>query len=141
MPKCPPFPTNDEDRINTEQKPMNAATTDTTRFFPSTAAAVVAGAIGMPLLVFGLRFIDVTFHSQLLMFLWGVVAFFVPVLLATGDLRYVARMRRESGSFFRPVTSAEDLRLFYIPAWKRGFVWFISAVISLLFLKAIGVEF
>ena len=119
---------------------MNEVTTHTTRFLPSTLAAVVAGALVMPLFVLGWQFIEATFHSQLLVLLWAVVAFFAPVILATADMRYAARRRRELGGFFRPLTSPEDYRLFYIPCWKRMFVWFISAVSSALVLKAVGVE-
>jgi len=119
---------------------MNAATATTTRFFPSTLAAVVAGAFVMPLFVLGWRFIEATFHSQALVLLWFVLAFFAPFLLATADLKYAARRCRELGGFFRPLTSAEDFRLLYVPAWKRMFVWFISTAISMLLLKAAGVE-
>jgi hypothetical protein len=119
---------------------MNAAATHTTRFLPSTLAAVVTGALVMPLFVIGWEFIETTFHSPLLVLLWAVIAFFVPVLLATADMRHVARRRRELGGFFRPLTSPEDFRLFYVPAWKRMFVLFISAVSSALVLKAVGVE-
>jgi hypothetical protein len=119
---------------------MNAAATHSTRFLPSTLAAVVAGALVMPLFALGWRFIEATFHSQIVVLLWAVVAFFIPVLLATADMKYVARRRRELGGFFRPLTSPEDFRFFYIPAWKRMFVWFMSAVSSGLVLKAVGVE-
>ena len=94
----------------------------------------------MPLFALGWRFIEATFHSQLLVLLWAVVAFFAPVLLATADMRYAALRRRELGGFFRPLTSPEDFRLFYIPAWKRMFVLFMSAATSVLVLKAVGVE-
>lgn len=85
-------------------------------------ASVAAGALVMSLFVLGWRFIEATFHSQILVFLWAVVAFLAPVLLATADMKYVARRRRELESFFRPLTSPEDFRIFYIPAWKRMFV-------------------
>ena len=118
---------------------MNAATTTTTRFLPSTLAAVLAGAFVMPSFVLGCQFIEATFHSQALVLLWSVLAFFAPILLATADLKYAARRRQELGGFFRPLTSREDWRYFYIPAWKRMFVWFISTVISMLLLKIAGV--
>ena len=94
----------------------------------------------MPLFPLGGRFIEATFHSQLLVFPWAVVAFFAPVLLATADLRYAALRRRELGGFFRPLTSPEDFRLFYIPAWKRMLVLFLSAATSSLVLKTLGVD-
>jgi hypothetical protein len=36
---------------------------------------------------------------------------------------------------------AEDFRQFYIPAFKRMLVYFLSACISTLFLKLIGIDF
>ena len=119
---------------------MNAATSEPTRIFPSTLAAVVAGAVVMPLFLLGLRFIEAVSRTQAFVVLWFVVAFFIPVLLATADLKYAARRRRELGGFFRPLTSADDFRLFYIPAWRRMLVLFISTVVSVLALKALGVE-
>lgn len=110
------------------------------RVFPSMPAAIVAGSVVTPLFVLGWRFIESTLHSQILVLLWCVATFLAPVLLATTDLKYAARRRRELGGFFRPLISADDFRFFYIPAWKRMFVWFISAAISMLLLKAVGVE-
>ena len=94
----------------------------------------------MPLVIRGWKFIEATFHSQALVFLWFALGFFAPVLLATGDLKYAARRRRELGGFFRPLTSPDDFRLFYFPAWKRLFVLFVSSIASMLLLKSIGVE-
>lgn len=122
---------------------MNRPGSDTagnTRILPSTPAAIVAGAVGMPLFIVGWRFIEAHLRNQSAVILWFIFAFFVPVLLATGDLRYVARRRRELGSFFRPMTSREDFREFYIPAWRRMFVFLISTAVSVTILKALGVE-
>ena len=114
------------------------------RIFPSTPAAVVTGAVVMPLSMLGWRIIETTSGSQTLVFLWFVVSFFVPVILATADLKYAARRQRELGGFlgglFRPLTSPDDFRLFYRPAWRRMSVLFVSTVVSVLFLKALGVE-
>jgi hypothetical protein len=119
---------------------MNAATGNKTRFLPSTLAAVVVGTFVMPLFLLGWRFIEATFHSLALVLLWCVLAFFVPIALATTDLRYGAGRHRGLRRFFLPLTSPEDFRRLYIPAWKRMFVWFISTVISTLLLKAVGIE-
>jgi hypothetical protein len=54
-------------------------------------AAIVTGAVGMPLLIWGWKFIETTSHSQLLVLVWAIVAFIIPVVLATVDLRDVAR--------------------------------------------------
>jgi hypothetical protein len=119
---------------------MQVSATNNRHLFPSTAAAIFVGALVTPSFVLGWRFIEATLHSQLAVILWFIVAFLVPVLLATVDLKYAARRRRELGGFFRPVASANEFRLFYIPAWRRMFVWFASTVISVLILKALGVE-
>ena len=110
------------------------------RFFPSTVAAIIAGAVVMPLFELGRRFIEETLNSQMLLVLWIVIAFFVPLFVSTCDFKYASRRRRELGSFFRPLMSADDFRLFYIPAWKRMAVWFISRAISILLLKVLGIE-
>jgi hypothetical protein len=120
---------------------MSRTRTSDKRFLPSTPAAVVAGALGMPLLMIGLRFIETSLHSQLLAILWSVVVFLVPVFFATADVRYLARRRRESGGFFRPLTSSDDFRLFYIPAWKRMVAGFVSGAFSIFLLSSIGVGF
>jgi hypothetical protein len=119
---------------------MNAATTEPMRIFPSTPAALVVGAVVMPLFVLGWRFIEEVSRSQALVILWFVVAFIIPVLFATADLKYAARRRRELEGFFRPLTTADDFRLFYMPAWRRMFVWSISTIASVFALKALGVE-
>jgi hypothetical protein len=56
------------------------------RVFPSMPAAIVTGAVGMPLLIWGLKFIEASSHSQLLLLLWAIVALIIPVVLATHGL-------------------------------------------------------
>jgi uncharacterized membrane protein YhaH (DUF805 family) len=110
------------------------------RLFPSIPAAIVTGAVGMPLLISGWKFIETTSHSQLLVLVWAIVAFIIPVVLATIDLRDVARRWRDAG-FFGPVSapaSREAFRQIYFPAWTRMAAWFVSAVVSLLLLKIVG---
>jgi hypothetical protein len=118
---------------------MNPAASST-RILPSIPAAVVTGAVVMPLFILGWRFIEASLRSQAAVFLWFIIAFFVPVLLATADIKYAARRKRELGGLFRPLTSEDDFRLFYIPTWRRMFVWFVSTVVSVLVLKALGIE-
>jgi hypothetical protein len=114
--------------------------TETRRIFPSTLAAIVTGAVLMPFFLFGWRLFETAFPSQTLVLLWFVIAFFVPVILATADLKYVARRRCELGGLFRPMTSPDDFRLFYRPAWRRIFVLFVSNVVAVVILKTVGVE-
>jgi uncharacterized membrane protein YhaH (DUF805 family) len=95
------------------------------RLFPSMRAAIVTGAVGMPLLIWGWKFIETTSHSQLLVLVWAIVAFIIPVALATIDFRDVARRWRDAG-FFGPVSappSREAFRQIYFPhghAWQHG---------------------
>ena len=112
------------------------------RFFPSMSAAIVTGAVGMPLLISGWKFIEASSHSQAFLLLWAIVALIIPVVLATTDLRDVARRWREAG-FFGSVSAPESrdaFRQIYFPAWTRMGAWFVSAVLSLLLLKIAGIN-
>jgi hypothetical protein len=107
------------------------------RFLPSMPAAIVTGLVITPILILGCDYIEQRTHSQLLLFLWGVVAFFIPVTLSTVDREFMARRRREKGflaTFIRP-GSAEAFRECYIPTWLRMGAWFASAVVSAMLLK------
>jgi hypothetical protein len=117
---------------------MSTPTSKSMHLFPSTLAAIVVGAIGMPLFLLGWKFIKAHTPHQGLILLWSVAAFFIPTYFAISDRAYHARRRRELGSFFRPLVSADDFRFLYIPAWKRMFVMFVSTVISGLILKSVG---
>jgi hypothetical protein len=112
------------------------------RVFPSMPAAIVTGAVGMPLLIWGWEFIEASSHSQLLLLLWAIVALIIPVLLATTDLRDIAKRWREAGFFASGSVpgSREAFRNIYFPAWTRMVAWFVSAVVSLSLLKIIGMN-
>jgi hypothetical protein len=112
------------------------------RLFPSMPAAIVTGAVGMPLLISGWKFIEATSHSQLLLLLWAVVAFIIPVVLATTDLREIARRWQEAGLFgsASAPASRDAFRQIYFPAWKRMAAWFVAALLSLLLLKIVGIN-
>ncbi|HVF71726.1 MAG TPA: hypothetical protein VM940_08960 [Chthoniobacterales bacterium] len=111
------------------------------RIFPSYSAAIAVGALGVPLLIYGSKIIAHTSASQLLLPLWAIVAFLVPVFLATYDRAEAARWRRGGffGSFIPPA-SGEAFHRLYIPAWKRMAVWFVSAAVSGILLKLAGVD-
>ena len=112
------------------------------RVFPSMPAAIVTGAVGVPLLIWGWQVIEARSHSQLLLLLWAIVALIIPVVLATIDLRDIARRWREAG-FFGPGSvpaSRDAFRRIYFPAWTRMAAWFVSAVVSLLLLKIMGMN-
>jgi hypothetical protein len=92
------------------------------RFLPSTAAAVLTGA-WMPVFEHLGGMLDGNGWAQVG---WGVVGFVIPVFFATVDRDYL----RKKGSFFRPAWSREDLREFYLPAWKRLIVCFLATIVS-----------
>src|SRR4029453_9885479 len=81
------------------------------RLFPSIPAAIVTGPVGMPLLISGWKFIEANSHSQLLVLVWAIFPFTIPVVLATIDLRDVARRWRDAG-FFGPVSAPHLARCF-----------------------------
>ena len=112
---------------------------------PSYTSAILAGAVGMPLLILGINYIEKNSGSQFLQFAWFIIWFFLPVFISTADLRYIRKRIQEEGhtlfKLIRMMPRAEDFRQFYIPAFKRMLVYFVSACISTLFLKLIGIDF
>ncbi len=109
------------------------------RVFPSIPAAIVTGAVVMPVFMWGWQVIEQTTHNQVLVLFWAVLAFFAPVLFSTGDMQYAFKRWREVG-FFRALTSREDFQRFYIPAWIRVGVLLVSSVTAMLALKALGLD-
>lgn len=121
--------------------------------FPSLPAAISTGLFIMPLYILGANAIRREFAEQVelrfvLSILWGIVGFFLPFFYSTGDMAYWKRsMRRSWAVMFRPYTAPDadrnsnDLRGFYIPAWKRMAALFVAAVVSTLVLQLIGVRF
>src|SRR3972149_1959058 len=113
--------------------------------FPSYTSAILAGVVGMPVLILGNSYIEKNSGSQLLQFVWLIIWFFLPMLISTVDLPYIRKRIQEEGNtlfkLIRLMLRVEDFRQFYIPAWKRMLVYFVSACISTLLLKLIGVDF
>jgi len=126
-----------------KDKPVKAICTK--RILPSIPAAIVAGAIGMPLCVLGCKFIENEIRNQFVLFLWCLITFALPVLFATVDFKYFARRRRETVGMFRrfffPFTSIEDFSQYYLTGMGRMFICFVSAVASMIILNALGIEF
>jgi hypothetical protein len=114
------------------------------RFFPSIPAAIMMGAIWMPLFVWGTHLIERRFGSGLVEAAWGFVGFVIPVLLCTTDVREMVRGWRRFG-FFSSLGHAREqypdsFRRFLVPAWLRMGVWFASTVVAVLLLRLIGVH-
>jgi hypothetical protein len=104
---------------------------------PSIPAAIVTGAIVVPLFVWGMNFLESSFHSTWLMGLWAILAFFVPILFSTADMKHLATQWRKGG-IWRSASSLEDFTVFVIPAWLRLFVVLASALTAFLVMEAIG---
>ena len=88
--------------------------------------------------------IERQFGSGLLLLLWALFAFLLPTAAATADLRVLVHDWRRWGVFSpRGIihgTSDDRLKSFFIPAWIRIGVWFVSVVVSTFALKAIGLD-
>jgi hypothetical protein len=113
------------------------------RFFPSIPAAVIAGALWMPLFIYATHLLERRFPSMLLQAVWGFIGFVVPLLVSTADVREMARGWRRYGVFSSLQHAREQyveaFRRFLLPAWLRMGVWFASAILSLLLLRVVGV--
>ena len=103
--------------------------------FPSYVSSILTGAIGTPIYVFGLGYIEKNSGNQLSLIVWSIFGFLIPVLISTTDIKYILKERKRGRSFFKPWTKPEAFRQFYIPAWKRMLVWLISAAIALFSLQ------
>jgi hypothetical protein len=102
----------------------------------------MTGAVVMPIVIFGWSLIERKTGNLLLVLVWVVVAFFVPVYFSVVDREYIARRRREEGflTSFRPPVSRDAFLHLYIPGWLRMAACFIAAVTSLSLLKIFGVR-
>jgi hypothetical protein len=111
--------------------------------FPSYPLAILAGAICTPILILGIDYMEKSSCNQFLQFVWFIIWFIPPVVISTIDIGDIRRRIQEGHTLYMLIRTyrltAEDFRRFYIPTWKRMMVYFISACISALFLKLIGV--
>ena len=108
--------------------------------FPSYSAAIFFGAIGMPIFMFIIKYIEKHFGSQLLLIGWSLIGFVLPLLISTGDFRYIRNEIKKGRSLLKPWIKADDYKYLYIPAWKRTGVCFASTVISIVLLKIAGIN-
>jgi len=111
--------------------------------FPSYASAILTGAICTPILILGIAYIEKSSGNQLLQFVWFIIWFFPPIIMSTINIGHIRRRIQEGHTLYMLIRTyrftAEDFRRSYIPTWKRMLVYFLSACISALFLKLIGV--
>jgi hypothetical protein len=112
---------------------------------PSYGSSILAGAVCTPVLILGVDCIEKNSKNQFLEFTWFIIWFFLPVLISTVDLGEIRKRWQKGHTLYMLIRSwqfkAEDFRRFYIPAFKRMLVYFVSACISTLFLKLIGIDF
>ncbi len=112
---------------------------------PSYGSSILAAAVCTPVLILGVDYIEKSSKNQLLEFTWFIIWLFLPVLVSTVDLGEIRKRWQKGHTLYMLIRSwqfrAEDFRQFYIPAFKRMLVYFVSACISTLFLKLIGIDF
>jgi hypothetical protein len=115
------------------------------RIFPSISASVVTGAVVLPLCITGINFLASALQPGILLLasqiLWGTLTLFIPVAVATMDMRRVRdRQRQLGGDIFTPLAGRQDFREIYVPAWLRMGALFFSALVSLLILQRLGLH-
>jgi hypothetical protein len=108
------------------------------RLFPSIPAAIVCGAVIMPLSVEGNACLEEAGWHPVIRIAWLVIAFFAPVLFSTLDFSYFRG--RGLLAFFRPAVSAAAFRTIYLPAWGRMLVLFLSTIVSIGTLSHFGIK-
>ncbi len=104
---------------------------------PSYKAAMIFGAIGMPIFVYILQFLETISENQFAQIIWFIIGFGLPFLISTGEFNYIKQEMRKGRSFFGPWTKSQDFKAFFFPTWKRMLVWFLSAAVSLVVLNLI----
>jgi hypothetical protein len=94
---------------------------------PSYKTAVIFGAIGMPLFLHIWKFLEDKSVNQIVLVIWFIIGFGLPLIISTGDFNYIRQEMRKGRSLLRPWTKSKDFKGFFFPAWKRMFAWFLSA--------------
>lgn len=113
--------------------------------FPSDAAAILCGAVVLPLFLFSLRWLDRavggTLPGDFFLLLWCLAGFAGPLLAAIADFSYIKKRNGAAWNVFTPLHRKEDRVLFFVPAWRRATLWLASALLSLFMLDRCGVAF
>ena len=106
---------------------------------PSVYTAIFAGAVIMPVFIKVVFIIQERAASGLLLFLWSIIGFIVPIFMFVGDFRYFSKIIKREKWYYMPQISKDDYTLYFRPFWIRIGIWFISAVISISILKILGI--
>lgn len=97
---------------------------------------VLVGIVALPIYLAGANAIAARHLGITAELIWSIVGFLAPTLYATVDYHYLKR----TGGIFRVRNTLDDYRHFYVPAWKRMAVLFVTAAITLLVLKVMGMN-
>ena len=103
---------------------------------PSYKAAVLAGAFAMPALLKTGELIESSYKIESVSFLFGILGMAVAVLAVT-DINVMKKLLKEKRYIIKLGWDEDVIREFYVPTWKRMFVWFASVVASDLVTKAL----
>ena len=107
------------------------------RIFPSIPAAVVLGAVSMPLNKAGDHIFKASSLLSPLDLLVFILTLGAPMLLATFDFPYAKR--RGWIMSIREITR-DDWKFLFVPSWIRIGVFFFSGIISIFIFKSLGFE-
>ena len=102
------------------------------KLFPSNLSAILTGFIGMPLFLSGLKILNKHNFNDVLLVIWSLVAFLLPMLLSVFDYKFFYKIYERDGSLFRSPLTDNDMKVYLFPAMKRIVLYFFSSVTVLL---------
>jgi len=92
----------------------------------------------MPLLIWGINYIELANISQLFLIVWVILVFFVPVFFSTIEFGYFIKICKRGYSLFSLHITYDDIKYFVFPAFKRMMAYFVAAVIGIFLMKVLG---
>jgi hypothetical protein len=109
------------------------------KIFPSYLSAALAGSIGFPLFILGLKYLQQYNFNDLLLITWSLIVFLIPLFFSTFDYRFFYNIYKREGSMFRSCMTNSDLEVFVYPSIKRILLYFVSGVFSVISMKIFGI--
>ena len=110
------------------------------KMFPSCLSAALAGSVGFPLFMLGLKYLQQHDQNKVLLFFWSLIFFLLPLFFSTFDFRYFSNIYKHEGSIFRSCVRNRDLNFFVYPAIKRILFYFVFAVVSTVSIQLFGIR-
>jgi hypothetical protein len=107
--------------------------------FPSYPSAILCGAIGIPLFMWGIQYIELKNISQSYLIMWSFFGFLVPMFFSTIDVGYFIKIYKRDASLFRSCITTKDYDRFLIPSAKRILIYLLSGVTSVLGVKMLNI--